>query len=244
MSTSTIRKHSLPLSILLHLLPGILTGAVYYALVPVVTRWGYPTIMALVGSSLLTLIPFELGLLLYLGKQRGTRRLEGVVLYRQKLPVNQYLIWVPVIFVSSGLILTLLTPVSDFLMGFFLWIPEKFMVDMGLGGGYSKAVLILTYALSFLLVTVVGPTVEELYFRGYLLPRMPDCKGWFPLLHTALFALYHTWTPWLAAARTAAVLPLVYIVRWKKNLLLGIIAHVLLNSIDIVIGVVFILHLS
>lgn len=243
MNSSPIPKHTLPLSVLLHLLPGILTGAAYYLLVPPLTSRGYPTITALVGASLLTLIPFELGLLLYLGKNRGTKNLEGIILYREKLPFQQYLIWVPVIFVSSGLILTLLAPVSDFLQGFFRWIPEEYMIDMGLGGGYSNSVLILTYALSFLLVTVVGPTVEELYFRGYLLPRMPDCKGWTPVLHTALFALYHTWTPWLAAARTAAVLPLVYIVRWKKNILLGIIAHVLLNSIDIVIGVVFILQM-
>jgi membrane protease YdiL (CAAX protease family) len=244
MNTSTIRKHSLPLSILLHLLPGILTGAAYYLLVPAVTSRGYPTITALVGASLLILIPFELGLLLYKGKKKGSKGLEGIVLYREKLPFQQYLIWVPVIFFSSGLILTLLTPVSEFLQGFFLWIPGEFMIDMGLGGDYSKSVLILTYGLSFLLVTVISPTVEELYFRGYLLPRMPDCKGWSPLLHTALFALYHTWTPWLALARTAAVLPLAYIVRWKKNILLGVIAHVLLNTIDIVIGVVFILHLS
>jgi len=113
MNTSTIRTHSLPLSTLLHLLPGILTGAAYYLLVPVVTSRGYPTITALVGASLLTLIPFELGLLLYLGQKRKVKGLEGIVLYREKLPIRQYLIWIPVIFVSSGLILTLLTPDSN-----------------------------------------------------------------------------------------------------------------------------------
>jgi len=117
-------------------------------------------------------------------------------------------------------------------------------LDMGLGGEYSKSVLIITYLFAFIFVVIVAPTVEELYFRGYLLPRMPRWKGWTPILHSTLFALYHTWTPWMAITRTIAMLPLIYIVQRKRNIYLGIIIHCLINVIDIIIGVVFIFSLS
>jgi hypothetical protein len=45
-------------------------------------------------------------------------------------------------------------------------------------------------------------------------------------------------------ARTLALLPLIYIVKWKKNIFLGIGAHWLINSIDLVMGVLFILSMG
>ena len=98
--------------------------------------------------------------------------------------------------------------------------------------------------ITFIFIAIIAPIVEELYFRGYLLPRMPHLKGWSPLLHSALFALYHTWTPWMVFTRTIGVLPLIYIVQFKRNIYLGIIAHCLMNVIDIIIGVVFIISLT
>ena len=43
-------------------------------------------------------------------------------------------------------------------------------------------------------------------------------------------------------ARTLGVLPLVYIVKRKRNIYLGIIVHCLLNSVDFIVGVHFILN--
>jgi hypothetical protein len=240
MNTEDIKRHTLGLSIALHLVPGILIGAFYTVLTPFITDLGFPSIVSLILAGFVVLVPFELGILLYEGKRTGAEALKGVVLYRQPLPLRQYLIWVPVIFVASGLLMTLLTPVTTYLQTWFTWIPDVYQIDMGLDGGYSKTVLIVTYLLNFLMITLVGPVVEELYFRGYLLPRIPRLKGWAPVLHTLLFALYHTWTPWVAVARTLAVLPLTYIVRWKNNIYLGIIAHCLLNAIDLIIGIVYI----
>jgi hypothetical protein len=103
---------------------------------------------------------------------------------------------------------------------------------------------LVIYLFNFLVVALLAPTVEELYFRGYLLPRMPRMRGWAPVVHAALFALYHTWTPWMVVARTLALLPLILIVRRKRNLYVGIIAHCLLNAIDVVVGFAYILGQS
>jgi hypothetical protein len=94
-------------------------------------------------------------------------------------------------------------------------------------------------------VVIGAPAVEELYFRGFLLPRLPEKLGWgAPLVHSLLFALYHIWSPWMFLARTVALLPLIFVVRWKKNLLLAILAHWLINAIDLIMAVVFILGMG
>lgn len=239
-----IQQHTPLQSLALHLLPGVLIGAFYYAAVPFVRGWGYPTIFALNLAALFVLIPFEVGVLLYYKNRAGKEHAEPVIPYRQPLPWKQVLLWTAVIFLSSGLILTLLTPVSGYLQGFFSWIPERFQLGMGLDGSITRSKLILTTLSSFLLTVVAAPVVEEYYFRGFLLPRMPGKKTLGPLLHSFLFALYHTWTPWLVVSRTLALLPLSYIARWKKNILPAVIAHCLLNSIDIFIAAAFIAGLS
>lgn len=69
-------------------------------------------------------------------------------------------------------------------------------------------------------------------------------KGKFgPLLHSFLFAVYHIFTPWMILTRTIGLLPLVYVVR-RKNIYVGIIVHILLNSIDVVTGIIFIFTMA
>jgi membrane protease YdiL (CAAX protease family) len=45
--------------------------------------------------------------------------------------------------------------------------------------------------LGLVLSGVVAPVVEEMYFRGYLLPRLSRLGRWAPVLNVTLFALYH-----------------------------------------------------
>lgn len=52
-----------------------------------------------------------------------------------------------------------------------------------------------------------------------------------PLINVLLFSLYHLWTPWQNLERIVALLPLVYVSWWKKNIYLSMIAHVLLNTL-------------
>jgi membrane protease YdiL (CAAX protease family) len=81
-----------------------------------------------------------------------------------------------------------------------------------------------------LALNVVVPWVEELYFRGYLLPRMGALGRWAPLVNTALFSLYHAWLPWEFFSRVVALLSAIYVVWWKRDLRVSIWVHVLLNS--------------
>jgi hypothetical protein len=67
--------------------------------------------------------------------------------------------------------------------------------------------------------------VEELYFRGYLLPRLSRLKGWAPLVNILLFSLYHFFTPWQNLTRIIALVPMVNSVWWKKNIYLRMVVH-------------------
>ncbi len=227
---------------LLHLLPGFLIGVCYFALVPVARQLGYPSIAALMITVIVVLVPFELGYLFYQGrKATGRFSLQGVVAYRNRLPVWQYLLWVPVLFVLLALIFTLMKPVDAFLReNLFSWIPP---LNGGLDGNYSREALIVTYALVGVFGVVIGPVVEELYFRGHLLPRMGYAGKWSPLLHSFLFALYHMWTPWLLLTRTLGTLPLVWAAQ-RKSLYLSMAVHVALNTVDLITGIVFISAIS
>jgi uncharacterized protein len=114
-------------------------------------------------------------------------------------------------------------------------------INYGLDGNYSRRTLIVTYSMVLIFVAVLSPLVEELYFRGYLLPRM---KGKFaPWLHSFLFAVQHVLEPWMIITRTLGFLPILFGVK-KKNIYIGIIVHILCNMVNVVTGIAFIVKMT
>ena len=242
METST-KEHSLLKSVALHLLPGIFVGIAYFTLAPFVNEHGFPTAMALILAGVFVLAPFELGIIFFQKRSSGEKYLEGIIKYTQHIPVWQYFVWVSVILVFSGLIFSGFKFSSDFLITFFNWIPTDLFLDLGLDNEFNKQKLIITYVAFFLFMVIILPIIEEIYFRGYLLPRMPSkLQNYTVIIHSGLFAMYHTWTPWMFFIRTLALLPLIYIVKRKENILIGIIAHCILNSFDFIAAMIFILN--
>ena len=235
---SPVEQHSVGRSLLLHLSPGILIGLGYFALSPVFRQWGLPSIAALMSTVALVLAPFELGYLLYEGrKKNGRYSLRGVVLYRTPIPIWQYFVWVPGLFVIVGIIFTLMKPVDVTLQQtLFAWMP---MLESGLTAEYPRTALIWSYALVVVFGVVVGPVVEEFYFRRFLLPRMGYAGKWAPALHSLLFAIYHIWTPWQFITRTLGMIPMVYVAQ-RRNLYVTTIVHMLVNTLDVITAVIVI----
>ena len=88
----------------------------------------------------------------------------------------------------------------------------------------------MTSALFLVLINgIFGPIVEELYFRGYLLPRISQLRGWAPLFNSVLFSIYHFFSPWQNPLRILAFTPVFYAC-WKKNIY--VIVHCLGISWD------------
>ena len=219
----------------LHLIPGTLMTVAFVMFAPVVKAAGFPPIAALLAAILLVLVPIELGIVLRTVRREGV---AAAVPYRKRLRTREWLWLVPILigaaFVGFG-IHRLIEPWT--IAHFFGWLPEWYISPLPLSGidDYAAGPWIITLCAFFLLNGVIGPVVEELYFRGFLLPRMERLGRWAPLVNTALFSLYHFWSPWQIFARILGLAPMAYAVRWKRNVYLGMAVHCALNMIAVVL---------
>jgi len=228
--------------IILHLLPGVLLALAYTGLGALFHRNGLPSILGFYAASVLVLFPFEIGVPILLEKREGGQaRFKEVFLFRESLPLWQMallilgsFLWAGLVFVVAGS--ALVDPIREAL---FSWVPEWYDLGHYLQSDvYSRPVRIISWALGILFAVILGPTVEELYFRSYLLPRMPGRQVWVPLVGAVLFALYHLWSPWQFLVRVLALLPMVYAVWWKRNVWIGVIAHILVNLVGDALGAI------
>jgi len=232
-----IQPHSVWQSILLHLLPGILLLLFFILAVPIVKNLGLPIRFADMLGVLLVLIPFQLGVLFYEGKKRNGRfSLRGVVVYRERIPLWQYFLWVPLLVIWSSIWALLLSPFGDFLVKtVFSWLPAWFIYSDN--SGTSRIILVVMVTV-YGIANVSAAIVEELYFRGYLMPRLSRLKGWAPLVNTVLFSLQHFLTPWQYLFIILGMLPQAYLVSKKRNIYLGILAHSILNLLTTILLIV------
>ena len=226
-------RHSLRRSVVLHLLPGVLLLVWFVVTGPLAEELGVPAFLALMIGAAVVIIPFELGYLLYQGWRRnGKLSLEGVVLYREPIPLRQYAVLVPAGIAVMVFAFFVVAPATNsyLIERFFTWLPDWFF---GFGQGmdhYAQGILVLAVFLALVVNGVLGPVVEELYFRGYLLPRLSWMPRWAPAVSGLLFSLYHLFTPWEQLPRLLAVVPLGYVLQWNRNIYWGMIVHVAFNT--------------
>jgi len=235
-----LARHAPAQSILLHLVPGGLALGVYVAALPVVGRLGMPTIAALALSGLLGVLPVQLALL---GRHRAQHPHEAVVQLTTRLPLRRVLGWMLLEVVLGALAFLLTGPLTGWLRAKASgWWPSSLIIDSGTQQSYDTGALAATALLMLLGSVLAAPIVEECYFRGYLLPRMPAKLGRArPVAHAALFAGYHLWTPWLIPTRLLAILPLTLIALRTRDVRIGIATHVILNSVDVAILIRYLL---
>jgi membrane protease YdiL (CAAX protease family) len=213
--------------LLLHVVPGALMTAAFVALAPIAEAIGYPPIAALLAAIVLVLIPCELGVLWWAARTQAVPLLD-LVPYRQPLRLPTWLWLVPSLialsFIGFGLSMAIEPQLIERLFG---WLPGWFVAPIAIDSiaGYGVGAWAVTLVAYLAINGFLGPIVEELYFRGYLLPRMERLGRWAPLVNVTLFSLYHFWSPWQFVARILALAPTVYAVRWKRNVYLGMVVH-------------------
>jgi membrane protease YdiL (CAAX protease family) len=223
-------RHSLPLSIALHLAPGALVVAAYMLLAePFVKAIHYPIFLAWAIALVMVLAPVLFGLFWLGHKRNGRYSLSGVVAYldgtisRGKIIaiIAGLIVWMTVVSIA-------LIPLDNFIFNkFFTWIPFE-----GAGGsattylnGYSHSLLVITMLICLPLTGFTLPLIEELYFRGFLLPRISHLRSGAPVLNTVLFALYHFWAPWTVLSKVIFMFPTIWLVWRKKDIRLSIGMH-------------------
>ena len=239
-ATLDVDQHSLPRSVALHLLPGLATATVFYAAAPAVVGAGYPAIAAGVLAAAVGVVGAELGWLLHQARRRtGRWSLTGVLPYRpssftwrKAALVLGLLAWAVL---GSMLVADLKPVITDTL---FPWMPDWAITPLPAGvADTSTGTALVVTAVGYLLVLVVaGPLVEELYFRGYLLPRLARFGAWAPAINVALFAGYHLWKPWDVVTLLVVLLPMGYAVWWTRDIRIGIAVHIGLNGLGFLLN--------
>jgi membrane protease YdiL (CAAX protease family) len=177
---------------------------------------------------------------------RRRRPGEPTIALRRVPTVAATLGWAMVIICAAAAAFLLTRPVTAWLERtlFQNW-PDSWKPQLGTAGGYSDSALLWTAVLVLVGSVLIAPVVEEAYFRGFLLPRMPVRLGrTAPLAHAVLFAFYHVWTLWLTPTRILAVLPLTYITLRTRSILPAVVAHVVLNLIDVMVIIGFVIRPS
>jgi uncharacterized protein len=222
-----LKDHSVALSALLHLLPGILAGAVFYIAAYFLRQYEKPLVFAYYITTILVLLPLMTGILIWLG--------NGSIGKQNPLSIKEHafyigisLVWAVMVFALAG---SFLSPIL--LEKLFYYLPEwitgiQIVPDEST---YSKMTIRLAWVLTLILTSILAPLAEELYFRGFLLPRIGHIGIWAPVLSSILFALYHFWSPWLFLVRAIAIFPMVYF-SWKTgNIYIALWTHILLNFV-------------
>ena len=226
-------QHSLLKSFLLHVLPGTLVTIAFVLLKPVSDSIGYPPLLAFLLAILSINLPVLLGIMFFEGrKQNGKLSLKGVVLYREKIPWGTFVLIFIGAFVGVYLLLMLVTPINAYLTerlssGLPKWV---FLEEQSQYMAYAKNVLVITFAFQLVLTGIILPWIEELYFRGYLLPRISRYKWWAPIISGLFFGLYHSWQPFGFLTVFVLGTALGYIIMWKRDNRLSIGLHVFANA--------------
>ncbi len=97
------------------------------------------------------------------------------------------------------------------------------------GGALKGNWLLVTISFVVLFFNIFG---EELWWRGYLLPRQEVTQGrgaW--IVHGLLWTFFHAFKYWELIAILPVSLALSFVVQYRKSTWIGIIAHLAVNSL-------------
>jgi membrane protease YdiL (CAAX protease family) len=239
--TMMMQELSTAKAIALHLLPAVPVFLFYLLAAPFAIGWRYPPEIALIAGFVLIGIPIELGLLLVLGRRlNGRYSLRGVVLFREPVPWWQYAAFFFLLLAVAFTALFATAPITAWLAeNLFYWLPVFLRPDAEtLLPAFTPSAVLSVLLLRLVFDGLVNPIVEELYFRGYLLPRMESFGPLAPAVNAALFALQHYWQPYNVPLIFCIQLAVVYVVWWKRNIYISMIAHCSGNLIGAVLAIV------
>jgi membrane protease YdiL (CAAX protease family) len=239
--SETMEKDSLPKSVVLHLMPGAIQVLVFIILAPLAMSFGYPAGLAFTAINIFVGIPLMLGYLLSRGKKRnGAFSLGGVIYNRQPMPVWQYAAFFVLLFGAAFVILFLTAPVNEFLAeSTFAWLPVYFKSSAAtLGGEPARSIILVMLLLQLVVDGLAVPIVEEMYFRGHLMPRVGYLGLAAPAFNAFLFAVQHFWQPFNYLLIFLIVLPQAYVVWRKQNIYIAMLTHCAANTFGAALSII------
>ncbi|NEU08053.1 CPBP family intramembrane metalloprotease [Flavihumibacter sp. R14] len=193
-------------------------------------KHGYPPRGSLLISIVLVALPVLITHLAWAKKKENVQHIRELNSYQQKLSAGKLILYSLGLVSFAFLVWGITQPLNVLItQRLFNWLPNWFTIqDMR---GYSKEAIQITLICNLLLNGLLAPFIEEIYFRGYLLPRMEVWGKRAFVVNALLFSLYHFWQPYIYLTLIIALLPMTYMVWKTKDLRLSILTHCLLNLI-------------
>jgi membrane protease YdiL (CAAX protease family) len=223
-----VKRLSIPMIFLLGLLPGLVILFLAILFSNPFFDINFSIVLSLMLAIILGLIPTELGILKIIAWKEN-KKIKDIILYKNKTPKMKLFLSIIVPFIILGAAFSIIPSLEIKLWKIFDFVPDWFRAEKA--NLQEIKYLKLTVILTFFFNGIFGPIVEEIYFRGYLLPRMSIFGKFAPLINGIIFSLYHFFTPWQNITRIVGVTPMVYSVWLNKNIKIGIIVHCLGNII-------------
>lgn len=201
-------------AVLLHLAPGAALLAFAVATGPLWRAAGLPPVWGLLVGTLVVVVPVELGLVLRAVRRRGERPSAAALGLRplRRADLGPLLLTAAACLLAPAAVVWLEPALRALTAG---WLPDGFTAGTTGLAGHPPAVRAATLALWVVSLVVVGPLVEEVYFRGWLLPRLPGGPVRAATAGAALFAVYHLWQPHAWLTILVFALPLALLARTR-----------------------------
>lgn len=213
-----------------HLYPGLLLTAFFAGLTPFLAPIGIPSQMVLLLGIPTIILPVMYVHLKNSKKKENKESIIDLIPYRNELPRLKLISITIGLVVFAFLMYGITQPLNEIITKKMLfWIPEIYQIQNF--QGYSEDILIITLLLNLILNGLVAPLIEEIYFRGYLLPRMSAMGKYAPLASTLLFSVYHFWQPQIYLTLILSLLPMIYLTWRLKSIKLAIYTHCGLNLV-------------
>jgi hypothetical protein len=198
-----------------------------------------PSILLFFLLASVILLPIELAVVLHASKiKNGSYSLKSAFANHKHLSWYKILIYGSLLFGFAGIMSLTVDPLEKMLTQslvdrFFHIVPIYFKWDnLESLKQYPENILLITWVGYFALNVIIGPIVEELFFRGYLTSKISRFGKWSPLIITVLFSLYHFWLPFNNLFRIATFLPAAYVAWKEKNIYISMVFHCLCNLIS------------
>lgn len=195
-----------------------------------------PVYLCLMLAIIFILVPFEIAIIGIANKKEyGKFGLQVAFKRHEPMSIWKIIIKSSLLFAWAGLAFTFLKTRENLLLinSVFKFVPNflystTFIENLAT---FPKQIIALTCIVNLIFNGLVGPIVEELYFRGYIMSRMGRFGKVTPIIVAILFSGYHLFTPWENLTRIITMMPYQYYVWKDKNLYIGMLTHCACNLV-------------
>jgi hypothetical protein len=230
-----IKKQRAIESIILHIVPGVLIALFMFSFGFVFRKYNLPALLFLQLSIFVVLLPWIIIIFRIYKNREFKKSIKDLIPYNEKSKWYEYLLFSIIMLVFAGVIMVIMSKTFQPLIknNLFNWMPSWMDVtDINNNPqNYSPNMLIFVWFFGILTTGIIAPVLEEVYFRGFLLPRINSGIIGMILVEAVLFSLYHVFSLWMVPGRVIAIIPFIYLVIKKKNIKIAIFGHCLLNIV-------------